>query len=345
MAQLNANLLNRIATPVDNYNNMVQGEQAVEMNTLNMENQRKEAERAEASAKIDKIASTLFTAKDPKDYAMRVEYLKSQGIEFDPGEDAWENREALQSQAMSLKEHIAQGKDARDFAFDQTKFAADQDYRGQTLGIQRENLSLEREKMAQPDKPPASVAEYEYAKQNGFTGSFIDFEQAKKGEGITMTNPDGTTVTIGGKGGKTTDTMRRAKGFKASMKSSIESLQSNFTALTDPKNYLGDRTKNFGGRAMMTPEGQMAADNFDEVVADALYIASGATLTAPEVERKKAAIIPTPNDSPETIKAKKRRLDDLVNAVDVMAGDAPGVSQTDDGAGVEVYDAQGNRLK
>ena len=140
--------------------------------------------------------------------------------------------------------------------------------------------------------------------------------------GITI-GKDGT-VQIGGPAGKVTEGMRRAKGFKASMKSSIANLQTNFEALTDPRNYIGDSLKDVGGRAIMTPDGQMSADSFDEVVADALYIASGATLTQPEIVRKVAAIRPAPNDDPKTIEAKRQRLKDLVDAVDIMAGDPPG---------------------
>ena len=144
-------------------------------------------------------------------------------------------------------------------------------------------------------------------------------------DGMTVYGPDGNPiVTTGAGGGKVTEGMRRAKGFKASMKSSIANLQTTFEALTDPQNYIGDALKDVGGRAIMTPEGQMAADSFDEVVADALYIASGATLTQPEIVRKVAAIRPAPNDSKETKEAKRQRLKDLVDAVDIMAGDPPG---------------------
>lgn len=158
--ELNANLLNRIATPVDNYTNMVQGQQAVAQNDFNLENQQKEAHNKEVAAKAEKVASTLYGAKDPNDYKARVEYLKSPaggGIEFDPGEDAWENRGALQSQAMTLAQHIAQGKDARDFAFDQTKFQADQAYKNKSFNADEAyrgaSLDIERQKLAQGQQP------------------------------------------------------------------------------------------------------------------------------------------------------------------------------------------------
>jgi hypothetical protein len=42
------------------------------------------------------------------------------------------------------------------------------------------------------------IQEYEYAKQQGFEGDYIDFQQAKKGNGFSVIAPDGTVVQMGG---------------------------------------------------------------------------------------------------------------------------------------------------
>lgn len=265
------------------------------MDVSGFQDKRVQAKAEQAAAKAEKVAAILYRADTPEAWSQAINYLKKTGHDISPEEENFANKDAVLGEFLSLKDQMAQGNSDRSY-------------------------NLEVQKMNQPDKPTASIQEYEYAKENGFTGSLIDFEMAKKGEGIEVTSPDGTTMRVGGKGPKVTEGMRRAAGFKASMKSSIDNLDSTFTALTDPRNYAGDKARNYGGRAMMTPEGQQAADSFDEVVADALYVASGATLTAPEVERKKAAIIPTPNDDKKTIEAKRKRLDDLMAAVDVMAG-------------------------
>jgi len=47
-------------------------------------------------------------------------------------------------------------------------------------------------------KQTGSITEYKFAKENGFPGTFIDFQQAKKGKGFSMTMPDGTVVQMGG---------------------------------------------------------------------------------------------------------------------------------------------------
>lgn len=47
---------------------------------------------------------------------------------------------------------------------------------------------------------PSSIREYEYARKQGFTGSYQEFERSRRGRGMSMTLPDGTTVQIGGDG-------------------------------------------------------------------------------------------------------------------------------------------------
>jgi len=49
----------------------------------------------------------------------------------------------------------------------------------------------------QPDLP-ASAQEYEYARNQGFEGSFLDYQGMKRGNGVTMTSPDGTVMQVGG---------------------------------------------------------------------------------------------------------------------------------------------------
>jgi len=46
---------------------------------------------------------------------------------------------------------------------------------------------------------PTSVREFQFAKQQGYKGGYQDFLQSKKGNGMSMTLPDGTTMQMGGK--------------------------------------------------------------------------------------------------------------------------------------------------
>lgn len=62
-----------------------------------------------------------------------------------------------------------------------------------------------------PDQP-SSVEEYEYAKQNGFPGSYIEFQQAKKGKGFSVTTADGTVVQMGGPNSATDTAFSKQEG-------------------------------------------------------------------------------------------------------------------------------------
>jgi hypothetical protein len=271
------------------------------------------------------VAGALYAADTREKWDATINFLEKSGHKIDDNERDFANRDALIGQALGPDGQLKQRNDDRSFGLQEKNFNADEAYRNESLALEREKLAREGGKPPQVESFFDQGTGQQYKAQwNSQTQSWDKVGGSKADEnGITITNPDGTTTQIGGSGGKVTEGMRRAKGFKASMKSSIESLDGNFDALTIPQNYLGDQAKNFGGRKMMTPEGQMAADNFDEVVGSMLYIASGATLTIPEIGRKKATIIPTPNDSKETIALKKKRLQDLKNAVDIMAGDQP----------------------
>ena len=48
------------------------------------------------------------------------------------------------------------------------------------------------------DEPTAAIQEYQFAVEQGFPGTLIDFQQAKKGQGFSVTTPDGTVVQYGG---------------------------------------------------------------------------------------------------------------------------------------------------
>lgn len=56
----------------------------------------------------------------------------------------------------------------------------------------------QQQKASQPAKMPSAVQEYEYARGQGFGGSYLDFQNAKKGQGVTYTAPDGSIVQVGG---------------------------------------------------------------------------------------------------------------------------------------------------
>jgi hypothetical protein len=140
--------------------------------------------------------------------------------------------------------------------------------------------------------------------------------------GITITNPDGTVTQIGG-GSKTTEGDRRASALYAQIAEQEPALMKGFDALAAPENYVGSNLP--GGASIMTPEAQVAADAITNVVANWLYLTSGATATDAEIERQTAMVTPGPFDSKERIAAKKARLRTIITTMRSRAGvqDAP----------------------
>ena len=67
-------------------------------------------------------------------------------------------------------------------------------------GMAKEAFGLwgQQQKANQPAKMPSAVQEYEYARGQGFGGSYLDFQNAKKGQGVRYTAPDGSIIQVGG---------------------------------------------------------------------------------------------------------------------------------------------------
>ncbi len=101
---------------------------------------------ADHDRKINEITGVLGRADSPEKWARGVQFLKARGHEFDPGEEDFANRDAILGQAMSLKEQMAQSNSDRNFD-------ADQNYRKQQIGLEREKLN----QSSRPD-PKTAVA-------------------------------------------------------------------------------------------------------------------------------------------------------------------------------------------
>lgn len=95
--------------------------------------------RADHERKIDEITGVLGRADTPEKWARGVQFLKARGHQFDPGEEDFANRESILGQALSYKEQLAQNNNDRNFT-------ADQDYRKDSLQLQRDQLAATTEK-------------------------------------------------------------------------------------------------------------------------------------------------------------------------------------------------------
>ena len=127
----------------------LQGDQnaLAELGTINPEAamQTTQFTQQQKKERLGEFLSAAYSAKTPEAWNGVVQRFKAQGHNFGPGEDAFENRENLIRQGMSVAEQMGmdlQGqKFAADTARDQRNFAALQDYRGRSLDIQQQALN------------------------------------------------------------------------------------------------------------------------------------------------------------------------------------------------------------
>ncbi len=145
--------------------------------------------------------------------------------------------------------------------------------------------------------------------------------------GITITNPDGTTTQIGGSGTKTTEADRRAQLLTKQVVTQEPQLMADFDTLATVQNSVGGAT-GVVGRGAMTAEGQMAKDSLTNVLANWLYLTSGATMNQGEIDRQIGLMLPSPLDKPETIAAKKARVQSIFDTMKERSGITAGTTNS-----------------
>lgn len=105
-----------------------------------------QGQKKQAQSEEDRLAGALFAAKDnPEQWGRVIKYAQSKGIDMDPEEMDFNTGPTLLMQHMTPEGQLKRQNDDR-------KFAADQDYRSQTL-------DLKRQEMAQPDKADLVVTD------------------------------------------------------------------------------------------------------------------------------------------------------------------------------------------
>lgn len=167
----------------------------------------------------------------------------------------------------------------------------------------------------------ADMREYNLAKEQGFTGSFIEFIQAQKGGGLQIrTNPDGTTEIIQGgpAGTKLTEGQSKATGFFARSDEANKIMADLEQEGTELRNAISGALP--FGNYMRTAEGQkydQAKRNFINAI---LRQESGAAIGPSEFASAELQYFPQPGDSPEVIAQKKANRATAVSALKVSAG-------------------------
>lgn len=163
--------------------------------------------------------------------------------------------------------------------------------------------------------PPAQVGEYNfYAEQETKAGrqplSFMDFQAAQKGGGLTVTtNPDGTTTVQqgGGNGLKLTEGQGKDLGFYTRGSQANQGLSSLEGELT---NFVQQNTGSVPlglGNYMRTPEFRQAKVEADNFLTALLRKDTGAAISDKEFDLYGPMFLPVPGDDPATINLKRQK--------------------------------------
>ncbi len=246
--------------------------------------------------RLGDFLSAAYGAKTPEQWNSVVQRFKAQGHQFGPGEDAFENRENLIRQGMSVADQMG-------FDWRQQEAARDQKNADRGYGLQREQLALEQEKFSQPDLS-SDMKEYNYALSQGFKGSFIDFKNAlKNGNQLSVTLPDGTIINQG-PGKPLTESQSKDTVFSTRAAGALPVIDQYGDALTSFGENVAGRAPLIGNY-MKTPQYQQAQQAGDEFLQAILRKDTGAAITREEKSEYGAVYLPQPGDSPQVLQQKR----------------------------------------
>lgn len=253
-------------------------------NLMQIADGRKKSDRE----RVEHIAGVLYSADTPDKWQQAIQYLKANGEEIDPEEEDFNNREAIVSQAMSLKDQLA-GKRA------DREFEANQDYRSQSLAIERAKLA------GGGAKPPSG------------------YRVSADGQGLEPIpgGPADPNKRVPVRNLRPTGEQNTAAGFYDRMVDA-EKVLSDPAVTTAATSYAGKAKANapFGiGNYLATPDYQrfdQAQRNFVNAV---LRKESGAVISESEFDNAAKQYFPQPGDGPEKLALKAQNRATAINAM------------------------------
>jgi hypothetical protein len=183
--------------------------------------------------------------------------------------------------------------------------------------------------ISSPKEQPADIQEYLYAKDQGFGGGYMDYKASLKGQGLSVTLPDGTVVQQGGSVKPPNESQMQA----AQRAQLIQDGVSKLTALyTDPNispwrlaaadAMAGTALGDTAAAKLRSPEEQKWKAAQASALEGLASAVTGAGVTTQQFERYKA-MLPDVNDKDQTVRdAKIQAANDFLNVLLGNAGSA-----------------------
>lgn len=155
-------------------------------------------------------------------------------------------------------------------------------------------------------QPPSDVQEYNFAKSQGYTGTYMDYLGAKKGNGMSITtNPDGTTSIVqGGPAKALTEGQGKDAVFFTRGAGALPTLDKYGDALMNLPAAVGGQVPILGN--YVKPEDYQQADQAGKEFLQAILRKdTGAAITKEETSEYGSVYLPQPGDKPGLLAQKK----------------------------------------
>lgn len=195
--------------------------------------------------------------------------------------------------------------------------------------IKRVTENSPRWQAPQPPQMPADVQEYLYAKNQGFKGTYMEWKASLKGQGLSVTLPDGTVVQQGGSVKPPNESQMQAGNRAQLVQDGLGKLEALYNdpnispwnvGIADTVGSLGPIGAVAGSTMKSDAEQQFSAAKASALEGMAASI-TGAGVSKDQFERY-SQMLPDITDKPGTRKAKLQAANDYLKVVLRNAGAA-----------------------
>lgn len=258
---------------------------------------------------------------DPELFNQGLDYLAQQGVNVDQFRDRADLAPVIARSSMTALQQMQMAQDEKSYqlALDNFELEVMKAAQGPKPTAEMQNFQLAQ---SDPDfaahlaakdapNPPSAVAEYNfYADQERAAGrepmTVLEYEQAKKGQGFSVTMADGTVVQMGGTA-KLTDVQGKDIGFYTRGLQANNGLDTLDGQLTDWAQQNAGAVPLGLGNAFRSPEFRQAKVEADNFLAAILRKDTGAAITDNEFALYGPMFLPQPFDDPATMQLKRQK--------------------------------------
>lgn len=271
----------------------------------NAEAAKEESARKGLMQKLGLMAGALYGVKSPEDYQMAEDNLVNLGV-LTREDAAQYNYDMLPQIVGAVRGYEDRIKDARDREeFDES--------------VRQFNLKFARD----ASKPADEYGRYvqETLAQGGKPLSRIEYAQAKKGNGFSVTTADGTTVQMGGaqNAPKLNETESKSLIYYDRANAAEETLNQHEKQLTSLSQKAGAGIP-LVGNYLVSDEFQQAQQAGREFLASILRKDTGAAITQQEFDLYGPMFLPMPGDSAAVLAQKKESRRIAIDAIQKTLG-------------------------